>query len=375
MNNPKVKKILEIGSNVLLYVFLAICLSSLALTIFAKKDSDGTPEVFGHQLRIVVSDSMAKCDATDVSDFEIGSIPIRSMVFVELVPEDEAEAKEWYDDLEIGDVLTFKYVYTTQVTITHRIVDIEEKGDGYIITLEGDNKDAETQLIKQTIDTTNTYSPNYVVGKVVGQSFLIGFILSILKSPVGLICVIIVPCAIVIIMEIIKIVGVLGEEKKKQADEENKKKDDELEELRRRLAQLEMAQTSPPPKAEAEMKAEPEVKAEAATESDSTDKGDESHCFPLNEGEKKGESNPESKAEATAEDTAEAEAETTDKNEAEATAEDKTEAEATHENEAETEAIAEAEAESETAPENEAESATEEAPEGGEDHAEEKPEE
>ena len=79
MNNPKIKKILNIASNVLLYLFLAVCVCSLVLTIFAKKDSDGTPEVFGHQLRIVVSDSMAKCDATDVSDFEIGSIPIRSM--------------------------------------------------------------------------------------------------------------------------------------------------------------------------------------------------------------------------------------------------------------------------------------------------------
>ncbi len=273
MNNPKVKKILEIGKDVLLYLFLAICLFSLALTIFAKKDSDGTPEVFGHQLRIVVSDSMAKCDETDVSDFEIGSIPIRSMVFVELVPEDEEEAKAWYDDLEIGDVLSFKYVYTTQVTITHRIIDIEEKGDGYIITLEGDNKDADTQLMQQTIDTTNTYSPNYVIGKVVGQSLIIGFILSIMKSPVGLIFVIIVPCAIVIIMEIMKIASVLGEEKKQKAEEESKKKDDELEELRRRLAQLEMAQASPPQKAEPEAEIKAEEPEAAKEEAEAIDEG------------------------------------------------------------------------------------------------------
>ena len=62
------------------------------IIIFGQKDIDGTTEVFGHQLRVVTSDSMDKCDATDVSMYDIKSIPIKSMVFVELVPEDEQEA-------------------------------------------------------------------------------------------------------------------------------------------------------------------------------------------------------------------------------------------------------------------------------------------
>ena len=140
MKNEKIKKALEIGSNILLYLFLAICIFSLGLTIFAKKDSDGTAEVFGYQFRIVITESMAKCDETDVSDYDIKSIPLRSMVFVETVPEDADEAKEWYDELKVGDVLTFKYVYATQVTITHRIISIEPDGEGYIIKLTGDNK-------------------------------------------------------------------------------------------------------------------------------------------------------------------------------------------------------------------------------------------
>ncbi len=203
-----------------------------------EKDSPLADYVY---VKLTIGDDVV-CDTllTDVSDFEIKSIPVRSLVFVEMVPEDEAEKAAWYDDLNDGDVLTFKYVYHKQVTITHRIVDIEPKGDGYIITLEGDNKNSEDNQGQQKIDTTNEFSPNYVVGKVVGQSIILGFILSIMKEPVGLIFAVIVPCAIVIIMEVVKIVSVLNEEKKKKAEEESQKKDDELEELRRRCWNLDI---------------------------------------------------------------------------------------------------------------------------------------
>ena len=268
MKNEKIKKALEIGSNILLYLFLAICIFSLGLTIFAKKDSDGTAEVFGYQFRIVITESMARCDETDVSDYDIKSIPLRSMVFVETVPEDAEEAKEWYNELKVGDVLTFKYVYATQVTITHRIISIEPDGEGYIIKLTGDNKASTDNQGTQIINTNDSaYSPNYIVGKVVGQAKILGFILSIMKEPVGLICVIIIPCAIVIILEIIKITEALGAEKKKKADEENKKKDDELLELRRRLAELEKAkEVASAPVTEEPKAEEPEVTEEATKE-------------------------------------------------------------------------------------------------------------
>lgn len=240
MENTKTKKILEIIANVFLYAFLLICILSLCLTIFSKKDDDGTAEILGYQFRIVLTGSMAECDETDVSDFEIKSIPVRSMVFVETVPDDPREAKEWYDDLEVGDVLTFKYVYASQVTITHRITDIEPSGEGYIIKLTGDNKASVDNPGVQTIDTNEAAtSPNYIVGKVVGQAKVLGFILSIMKEPVGLVFVIIVPCFIVIIMEVIKIVSTLNAEKQKKADEERLQKEKEIEELRKKIAALE----------------------------------------------------------------------------------------------------------------------------------------
>lgn len=236
MNREKIKKIKGITFDILLYLFLGICLITVALTIISKKNEDGVAELWGYQMRIVSSNSMAKCDQTDVSDYEIKSIPLRSMVFVKVMPQDETGAEEWYRDLRVGDVLTFKYVYTSQVTITHRIVSITEKeSGGYIIELAGDNRNSNSDQLTQSIDTSIPNNLNYVIGKVTGQAFLLGFVVSLLKSTLGIIFIVIVPSLIVIFMEILKIVGLYQAERKKREQDE---KDVEIEALRRQLAQL-----------------------------------------------------------------------------------------------------------------------------------------
>ena len=238
----KAKKWVNVVLNVLMYLFLAICVLTVIMTLISRRDVDGAAEIFGYQMRIVTSESMAKCEHTDVSEFEIGSIPLRSMVFVQTVPDDAGKADEWYGDLEVGDVLTFRYVYTTQVTITHRIVSIEEKNTGgYVIELSGDNKDSDAELLNQTIDTSIAGSTNYVIGKVTGVSYAFGLVMSVLMSTPGIILIIMLPCAIIILLEVVKIVRILGADKKKRREEEEAEKNNEIEELRRRLAELEAA--------------------------------------------------------------------------------------------------------------------------------------
>lgn len=234
-----VKKVLKITGNVLVYLLMAIAMFVLVISITSKKDSDGTATVFGYQLRFVQSDSMEECELTDVSNFEIKSIRVKSCVFVDVAPESEEEKAEWYKSLKVGDVLTFKYVYSRQETITHRIVNIEEKiTGGYIITLEGDNKNAETDLMQQTIDTSLTDSPNYIIGKVTGQSYVLGLLVYAFKTPVGIVCLIIIPCLIIIAFEVMRLVKVFGKDKKEKLQAEKKKQDDEIEELKRQLAEL-----------------------------------------------------------------------------------------------------------------------------------------
>ena len=244
MDKAKVKKIGKIALDVLLYIFLAICIFAVIVTVISKRDSDGAAEVFGYQMRVVTSDSMSESEFSDVSAYKIKDIPIRSMVFVKVMPDDPAEADEFYRSLKVGDVLTFRYVYTTQVTITHRITSITEKDTGgFIIELAGDNKNSEDGQLTQVIDTSIPNNTNYVIGKVTGQAYLLGLLMSFLMQPVGIILLIIVPCFIIILLEVLKIVKVLGADKKKREQEEKQNKDNELEELRRKLAELEREKT------------------------------------------------------------------------------------------------------------------------------------
>lgn len=233
-------KCLKIIGYVLLYLFLIVCCAMLVLTVTAKKNKDGTPVIFGHEIRLVLSNSMEKCSETDVSSYEIQDLPVHSAIFIEVVPQDAAEAKEWYASLKVGDVLTFKYVYGQQETITHRLVKIEEKqSGGYLLTLQGDNKNSDSGVMSQVIDTSEEESFNYVIGKVTGTSLVLGSIIHVLKQPVGIICIIIVPCAIIVILEIIRIADIMHKHKKKKLEEESFQKETEIEELKRRLAELE----------------------------------------------------------------------------------------------------------------------------------------
>ena len=236
----KRKKIIHIAKNILLYLFLAVCLMTVVLTVFSRKDADGASEILGYQMRVVTSDSMAACDYTDVSAYRIKDIPLRSMVFVKVMPRDAAQADEWYRSLRVGDVLTFRYVYTTQVTITHRVTAITENpAGGFLIRLAGDNKNSESGQLVQTIDTSVPENANYVIGKVVGQSYLLGVIISFLMQPLGTVLVIILPCLLIIAMEVIRIVKAVTAEKREQELAEKEEKEQQLRELRHRLDTLE----------------------------------------------------------------------------------------------------------------------------------------
>ena len=107
-------KVLNVIFDVLVYAFVILAAMTVILTMASKRDADGAVNIFGMQMRIVISPSMEKCEETDVSAYKIKDIPVKSMVFIELVPEESEVAKEWYGALQVGDVLTFKYKYVTQ---------------------------------------------------------------------------------------------------------------------------------------------------------------------------------------------------------------------------------------------------------------------
>ncbi len=230
-----IRRVFSVIGTVLSYIFFAVCIFALIMSVAAKKNAEDAVNIFGIQMRVVVSDSMGECPETDVSAYKIKDIPIRSMVFIQSVPEDAEAQKEWYDSLRVGDVLTFKYVYVTQETITHRITEITPKEGGYIIQLEGDNKASDANTLKQTIDTTQVDSPNYIIGKVIGTSYVMGLLVTTLKTPVGIVLTVIFPCIIIMIFQIIRIIGVLGEKKSEEARKREADRDEEIAELKRKL--------------------------------------------------------------------------------------------------------------------------------------------
>ncbi len=235
----KKKTVISVVLDILLYAFFALCIFGLVVSVTAKRDPDGAVSFFGKQMRVVISPSMAACPETDVSEFEIKDIPVKSLIFIDLVPEDDAEAEAWYDTIQVGDVLTFRYVYVSQETITHRVTAITPKPTGgYIIELEGDNKASDANTLTQTIDTSDKESYNYIIGRVTGQNYPLGLLISALKSPIGIVCMVIVPAFIIMILEIIRLVGALGAKKRAAEDEANRQRDEELEALKRQLAQL-----------------------------------------------------------------------------------------------------------------------------------------
>ena len=232
----KVKKILSIVMNVLVYAFIAVIALFLIFTIvFGKLGSDAT-SILGYQFRTVISPSMEACELTDVSNYDIKSLPLNTMIFIEEVPTDSTEASQWYSDLEVGDVLTFKYLYVRQEVITHRIIKIEDNGKGgYYIYLEGDNKNTESGILTQMIDTSNEFSPNYVIGKVVGHSYVIGSLVTFLRSTIGLVLIIVV----ILILEVLKLAKLLTHDKREAEKKKQQAQLDELEELRKKVALLE----------------------------------------------------------------------------------------------------------------------------------------
>lgn len=257
----KTRKILSIVLDVILYLFLALSLFMLVITLSSKNSKDGAISLFGYEMRIVASSSMELSEySPDVSGYKIKDIKVKSMVFVERIPEDEAKAAEWYSKLAVGDVLTFRYfIGSSQETITHRITDISSTANGYIIKLQGDNRTEGSTVSTQTIYTSSADYPsqnevyNYVIGKVVGNSTALGYMMYSVKQPVGTALIIIVPCSIIIIWQIIRIVNYLNEERKKKTaaalEEANKKAAEEaeqrerqaleMEELKRKIAELE----------------------------------------------------------------------------------------------------------------------------------------
>lgn len=159
-------------------VILLVALSAYAL-YYLNGDSF---DLKNREFVIVVTGSM---DGEDTG-YEIGSIPVDSLIVVERVSHDRISS------LEIGDVVAYR---NGSMLIVHRLVSIDS--------------DNETMVLKGDVNTsTETVSFSDVVGKVVDVHPAIGKAMTLLRTKAVFILVELACLALVLfsIREIIKIV-------------------------------------------------------------------------------------------------------------------------------------------------------------------------
>ena len=115
---------------------------------------------------------------------------------------------------KVGDVITFKTSGSSDKT-THRIVEIKTVDGESVAVTKGDANNAP--------DTTPVKA-SQIIGKQYLSIPLFGYILQYIKTPIGLILIVIIPSVIIIYEELKKIVGETKIIIKKKRDKRKAKK-------------------------------------------------------------------------------------------------------------------------------------------------------
>ena len=113
------KKILKWANNLVSGILMVLLISVASVVVFTKL-SGGEPQLFGYQLKTVLSGSMEP------------GIQTGSIIAVKL-----AEDK---NNFKVGDVITFQ---EEDILITHRITEVVQGGDSVLYRTKGDNNNAE----------------------------------------------------------------------------------------------------------------------------------------------------------------------------------------------------------------------------------------
>lgn len=136
-------------------LFLIIFKNLIVSFILALIITFGVSLLFGYKYMLVASGSMTPV------------IPVRSMVI--LAPTD-------YEDLELGDIVTYKSSGKGTINFTHRVVEFAENGN--IITAGDANINSETGLPQRDGEIPKSR----YVGKVVMNLYPVGLLVYFIKE-------------------------------------------------------------------------------------------------------------------------------------------------------------------------------------------------
>ncbi|ASB88471.1 signal peptidase I [Bacillus sonorensis] len=174
------KKIMKWVSN-FLYVIIFTLIIAAVIVVISTKSSGGEPQLFGYQLKTVLSGSMEP-------EFKTGSI-----IAVQKVANPES--------LKKGDIITFMQDQNTMVT--HRIIGITKHKSNLVFKTKGDNN--------QNPDSDPVLAEN-VVAKYSGITVpYAGYLLDFASKPIGTAILLIVPGLLLILYAVITISAALRE--------------------------------------------------------------------------------------------------------------------------------------------------------------------
>jgi signal peptidase len=182
-------KMMSSAVSFLLFTLLLL----MVFTVISSKASGGEPQVFGYQLKTVLSGSMEPT-------FQTGSI-------IAIKPATDSNS------FKNGDVITFKE--QADKVVTHRIVEVIKNGENTMYQTKGDNN--------QNADIQPVLAPN-VIGIYTGFTIpYLGYFIDFAQSSKGTAILLILPGVLLLLYSVITIVGALRELDKTSKSQETEK--------------------------------------------------------------------------------------------------------------------------------------------------------
>jgi signal peptidase len=184
-----VKKLLRNSFTVLLVILLLLTLS-LAIS---SKLSGGAPKILGYEILEVLSGSMEP-------HIQTGSV-------IAVKPGIDKSL------LKVGDIVTYKTTDNPNMLITHRVIEVQNKGTQRLFTTKGDANDApdrqpipDEQIVAKYINITIPY---------------VGYFIHFEKTTAGIITLLIVPGTILVMWQVLSLFLAIFrmENKDKKTDE------------------------------------------------------------------------------------------------------------------------------------------------------------
>ncbi len=175
------KKVARIAGNIITIVFIVVIALSLYSMLQHRRDPNKVPAIFGFSGLTVLSGSMRPY-------LEPGDMIIDKAVSTE--------------SIKVGDVITYR---DNGSIVTHRVMEIiTENGSHHFVTRGDANNTEDIKPVRE----------NALIGKVMFKIPYGGYVARFVRSPIGLMIFIIIPVALMLVGDVMKVI-LSGEEKKK----------------------------------------------------------------------------------------------------------------------------------------------------------------